>query len=477
MDNTDILNEMTRELDKHNLPESTKKVIYDAILKLTKKQLNILLVGGTGVGKSSTINALFNSNVAKIGLIDPETMEITKYALRNNLVLWDSPGIGDTPQRDERYKQQIINKLRETNLDGTALIDLVLVVVNGSSRDMDSIYKLVNHVLIPNLENFNSVIIAINQCDQILKGKGWNYQTNKPQAELEIAIKEKEESVRKRIEENTGVKIVQPISYSAEYRYNLAELLHTILRNSPDDKPIRGKEKCNVLLVSQTGAGKSTTINALFNMEVAKVGRGVDPETMEIAKYELRNNLVLWDSPGTGVAPQTDERHKKQITNKLRESNSDGTALIDLVLVVVDGSSRDMGLIYDLLIDVLIPNVEYPKNIIFAINQCDQIWRGRGWNYQTNKPQAELEIAIKEKEESVRKRIEEFTGVKIVQPISYSAEYRYNLAELLRTILRNSPDDKHIRGKDKSNILFGSAVVGVGDSDMVRVFKRLFKLD
>lgn len=35
----------------------------------------------------------------------------------------------------------------------------------------------------------------------------------------------------------------------------------------------------DVLLVGATGAGKSSTLNAVFGMEVAKVGDGVEPET------------------------------------------------------------------------------------------------------------------------------------------------------------------------------------------------------
>ena len=35
------------------------------------------------------------------------------------------------------------------------------------------------------------------------------------------------------------------------------------------------------MITGATGSGKSSTINALFNMEVAKVGVGVNPETMD----------------------------------------------------------------------------------------------------------------------------------------------------------------------------------------------------
>lgn len=51
------------------------------------------------------------------------------------------------------------------------------------------------------------------------------------------------------------------------------------------------------MITGATGCGKSSTINAMFNTDVAEVGMGVDPETMDIRKYEL-DNLILWDENG-----------------------------------------------------------------------------------------------------------------------------------------------------------------------------------
>lgn len=43
----------------------------------------------------------------------------------------------------------------------------------------------------------------------------------------------------------------------------------------------------DVIVIGVTGAGKSTTLNTFFQKEVAKVGTGVDPETMELDAYSL----------------------------------------------------------------------------------------------------------------------------------------------------------------------------------------------
>ena len=110
--------------------------------------------------------------------------------------------------------------------------------------------------------------------------------------------------------------------------------------------------KVNVLITGGTGVGKSSTINALFGMDKAKVGMGVDPQTMDIKKFEL-GNITLWDSPGLGDGKEADIRHSKGIISKLLEKDSNGNLLIDLVLVILDGGSRDLGTSFELITNVI----------------------------------------------------------------------------------------------------------------------------
>jgi predicted GTPase len=56
--------------------------------------LDVALIGATGVGKSSTINGLFGSEVAKVGSgVDPETMHVTQYAVNDVFRLHDTAGL------------------------------------------------------------------------------------------------------------------------------------------------------------------------------------------------------------------------------------------------------------------------------------------------------------------------------------------------------------------------------------------------
>ena len=170
------------------------------------------------------------------------------------------------------------------------------------------------------------------------------------------------------------------------------------------------KAKANILITGATGCGKSSTINALFETEKAKVGTGADPETMDIAKYDL-GNLILWDSPGLGDSPDADKRHSAGIIKKLKERDENNKLLIDVVLVILDGSVRDMGTSYDLITKVIAPNLgEKPeKRLLIGINQADQAMKGRNWDSENHKPNAELAHFLDDKEKSVKQRIDEDT--------------------------------------------------------------------
>lgn len=229
-----------------SLDENSKNIILRNLAKLKDTKVNILITGATGCGKSSTINALFNTEKAKVGMgADPETMEISKYEL-DNIVLFDSPGLGDGKEADQRHAKGIIKKLYETDENGNLLIDLVLVILEGGSKDLGTSYQLINEVIIPNLgKDKNRLLIAINQADNAMKGRGWNKEENKPEPMLIKFLDEKVESTKKRIKEATGVD-VDPIYYAAGYQYddekqnpwNLSKLMVHILRHTKSEKRI-----------------------------------------------------------------------------------------------------------------------------------------------------------------------------------------------------------------------------------------------
>lgn len=239
-----VLNKVKNELNKVNLDETTKQAINQKINELEKNKLNIMITGATGCGKSSTINAVFNDDVAKVGQgVNPETMEIKKYEL-DNIILWDTPGLGDSPEKDKYYANNIVKLLNQKDDRGKALIDLVLVIIDGSVRDMRTSFELVNEIVIPNILDKNRILVAINQCDMAMKGRGWDKNLNAPSNELTEFLDEKVESVKNRVYDSTNIE-VNPIYYSALYRYNISKLLCYIIKSTPDEKRIIYVDKIN----------------------------------------------------------------------------------------------------------------------------------------------------------------------------------------------------------------------------------------
>jgi predicted GTPase len=229
--------------DAH-LDEAARNTIYRNLARLKDTKVNLLITGATGCGKSSTINALFNTDKAKVGQgVDPETMEIARYEL-DNIVLFDSPGLGDGKEADIRHAKNITKKLGELDEHGEPLIDLVLVILEGSSRDLGTSFELINQVIIPALDGeHNRLLVAINQADVAMKGRHWDKAKNQPEPELVKFLEEKVTSTKRRIKEATGVD-VEPIYYAAGYKeandaqnpYNLSKLLLHILRHTKSQK-------------------------------------------------------------------------------------------------------------------------------------------------------------------------------------------------------------------------------------------------
>lgn len=242
---TNVFKDMENSIDSLEIDEQSKKQLFQNIIKLKNQKVNLMITGATGCGKSSTINAMFNTEVAKIGVgVDPETMEITKYEL-GNLILWDSPGLGDGKEKDLQHSKAIIKKLNELDENDEPIIDLVLVILDGGSRDLGTSYELINQVIIPNLgENAkDGILIAINQADVAMKGRYWDYANNQPEKKLVEFLDDKVASFKNRVMEATGIE-VEPIYYSAGYKdgdeeqrpWNLSKLLYFIVKNTPTEK-------------------------------------------------------------------------------------------------------------------------------------------------------------------------------------------------------------------------------------------------
>ena len=195
----------------------------------------------------------------------------------------------------------------------------------------------------------------------------------------------------------------------------------------------------DVMVTGVTGAGKSTTLNTIFKKNVATVGNGVDPETMDLDSYSLNDVFRLWDTPGLGDGVANDEIHKRKLVDLLYKTYSlDGNIYgwIDSAIVILEGLNRDMRSTYTLLNEVIVPNIQADR-ILVVINQADMAMKGRHWNKETNRPDEVLVDFLERQALSIQNRVKEATGVTIRKPVYYSAEYGYNIEKLLDFIIDN----------------------------------------
>ncbi|MCQ2733533.1 50S ribosome-binding GTPase [Helicobacter pylori] len=122
-------------LNMSKMPEHIKK---------EKLKMNVLLMGATGVGKSSLINALFGKEIAKTGVGKPITQHLKKYVdEEKGLILWDTKGIEDKGYENtlESIKKEMEGSFK--TLDEKEAIDVAyLCVKETSGRVEERVIKL-----------------------------------------------------------------------------------------------------------------------------------------------------------------------------------------------------------------------------------------------------------------------------------------------------------------------------------------------
>ena len=209
---------------------------------------------------------------------------------------------------------------------------------------------------------------------------------------------------------------------------------------------IIGVKPLDIMVTGVTGAGKSTTLNSFFHKNVAKVGDGVDPETMELDSYRLNDFFRIWDTPGLGDGVEIDKIHKKKMLDLLYEKYSmkqGGFGFIDMAIIIIEGSNRDMGTTYTLLNEVIVPSIQKDR-ILVIINQADMAMKGYHWDYENNTPDDKLIGFLEEQAISIQKRVKEATGVEIIKPVYYSAEYNWNIKAVFDFIIDHMPKKRRI---------------------------------
>ncbi|EST56949.1 ATP/GTP-binding protein [Proteus hauseri ZMd44] len=205
------------------LPKGAKDVFLSHLNKLINYSPTIGLMGKTGAGKSSLINALFQSALSPVSNVSGCTRQAQRFNMTINnhtLTFIDLPGVGESLERDKEYHQLYRNLLPE--------LDLIIWVLKADDRAWSSdeqCYRFLTEQCGYQSERF---LFVLNQADKIEPCRQWDEHNHQPSLEQVANLELKQQAVI------TAFKPHHPVmTVSAAEGFQLTELAEQLIQALP----------------------------------------------------------------------------------------------------------------------------------------------------------------------------------------------------------------------------------------------------
>ncbi|EMP4184229.1 50S ribosome-binding GTPase [Proteus mirabilis] len=204
-------------------PFSFKTSFFNQLNQLINYSPTIGLMGKTGAGKSSLINALFQSTLSPVSDVSGCTRHAQRFSMTMNnytLIFIDLPGVGESLERDREYHQLYRHLLPE--------LDLIIWVLKADDRAWSSdeqCYRFLTEQCGYQPKRF---LFVLNQADKIEPCRQWDEYKHQPSPEQAANLELKQQAVI------TAFKPHHPVmTVSAAEGYQLTELAEQLIQVLP----------------------------------------------------------------------------------------------------------------------------------------------------------------------------------------------------------------------------------------------------
>ncbi|WP_272685362.1 GTPase family protein [Providencia sp. PROV130] len=205
------------------LPHSFQTSFFNQLNHLINYSPTIGLMGKTGVGKSSLINALFQSSLSPVSDVSGCTRHAQRFSMTMNnhtLTFIDLPGVGESLERDKEYHQLYRNLLPE--------LDLIIWVLKADDRAWSSDEQCYHFLTEQCGYQPNRFLFVLNQADKIEPCRQWDELYHQPSHEQAANLELKQHAVI------TAFKPHHPVmAVSAVENYQLTELAEQLIQALP----------------------------------------------------------------------------------------------------------------------------------------------------------------------------------------------------------------------------------------------------